>query len=311
MSVTTDQQHATNESYHVAIIGGGPAGLQAALVLARAGKRTVVFDSAEPARNAPSHGVHNFLGLDGLLPSEIRDLAWRQIEAYGGAERRSVEVVRVTRYTHEPFVVHDAEDRQYKADHVIAAFGYRDALPELPGFGACWADTIIACPFCDGFENRGRIWGVVPGPGCGLVASAQMAKHWGSQVLAFVPPSTQLTEQELATLAALQVDVHAGQIAQLHHRDGKLEGVSLDSGSRVAVETLLWEPPRTRAPLLNRMVEDLGLDVSDKGIVESDGRQGTNVPGLYVAGDLLGWTGALGAAGGGNVAATRIIKEWF
>ncbi|MBL8165572.1 MAG: NAD(P)/FAD-dependent oxidoreductase, partial [Anaerolineae bacterium] len=74
--------------YDVAIIGGGPAGLQAALMLARTRRRVLVFDSPEPPRNAASHGVHNFVGLDGLLPAEIREQAWKQIAVYNSAELR-------------------------------------------------------------------------------------------------------------------------------------------------------------------------------------------------------------------------------
>lgn len=147
-----------------AVLGGGPAGLEAALVLARSQRTTVVFEAPGPARNAASHGVHNLLGLDGLLPARVREVAWEQVAAYGAATLRRSEVVRVTRDDREgsAFVVETAEGERWRAKSVIAAFGYRDEHPDIPGFEACWGGTVIPCPFCDGWENRGRAWGIVP-----------------------------------------------------------------------------------------------------------------------------------------------------
>jgi thioredoxin reductase len=81
----------------IAILGGGPAGLQAALVLSRTRKKIIVFDDPEPSRNAASHGVHGFLGIDGLLPADIRKIAWEQIDKYGSAEFRVEKIVNVSK----------------------------------------------------------------------------------------------------------------------------------------------------------------------------------------------------------------------
>ncbi len=143
--------------FDVAIIGGGPAGMQAALVLARTRKKIVVFDDRRPPRNAASHGVHNFLGLDGLPPAEIRRVAWEQIDRYESAELRHECIVDVRRDGHSIFRVTNDQGATVSARHVILAFGYHDIHPDIPGFGECWGDTIIPCPFCDGCENRDRI----------------------------------------------------------------------------------------------------------------------------------------------------------
>ncbi|NDJ51469.1 MAG: NAD(P)/FAD-dependent oxidoreductase, partial [Chloroflexi bacterium] len=132
------------EHYDVAIVGGGPAGLQAALILARTRKRLIVFDSPEPPRNGASHGVHNFIGLDGLLPSEIREQAWEQIAVYNSAELRTERIVDVQ--AHEVgFALIGEAGTSVSAGHVVLALGYRDVYPDVPGFRECWGASIIAC----------------------------------------------------------------------------------------------------------------------------------------------------------------------
>jgi thioredoxin reductase len=94
--MTNGRNHQVEEM-DIAILGGGPAGLQAALVLSRTRKKIIVFDNPEPPRNAASHGVHNFLGLDGLLPIDIRKIAWKQIDKYYSAEYRQEKIVNVNK----------------------------------------------------------------------------------------------------------------------------------------------------------------------------------------------------------------------
>jgi len=121
--------------YDVAVIGGGPAGLQATLILARIRKRVIVFDSPEPPRNAVSHGVHNFVGLDGLKPSEIREQAWAQIAVYKSAELRHERVVDIQPHGDDnQFLVIGEMGSRITANHVILALGFRDIYPNIAGF---------------------------------------------------------------------------------------------------------------------------------------------------------------------------------
>src|SRR5690349_268178 len=150
-----------DEQFDVAIIGGGPAGLEATLVLARTRKRIIVFDDPQPARNSASHGVHNLLGLDGLRPAEIREIAWKQIAVYQSAELRHERDTSIGREDNDYFAVTDKAGSSVRAKHVILAVGYRDVYPAIPGFAECWGDSIFPCPYCDGYEHRDQVWGVV------------------------------------------------------------------------------------------------------------------------------------------------------
>jgi thioredoxin reductase len=146
--------------HDIAIIGAGPAGLQAALMLARTRKQLIIYDAPHPPRNAASHGVHNFVGLDGLLPAQLQAQAWAQIAVYNSAVLRREQIVSVHPVT-DGFTLHSDAGTQTTARHVVLAMGYRDIYPDIPGFRACWGNTIIPCPFCDGWENRDRLWGLV------------------------------------------------------------------------------------------------------------------------------------------------------
>jgi len=124
-------------------------------------KKIIVFDTLEPPRNTASHGVHNFLGLDGLLPMDIRKIAWKQIDKYNSAELRKEKIINVIKEKDEKFVITSDNERSIRAKKVILAVGYYDVYHDIPRFIECWADTIISCPFCDGYEIEiifGVLW---------------------------------------------------------------------------------------------------------------------------------------------------------
>ncbi len=299
------------EKIDVAIIGGGPAGLQAALVIARTRKKVLVLDAPRAPRNAASHGVHNFLGLDGLLPGEIRKIAWSQIHVYNSAELRDEQVVDVKRSDDGRFILTGADGGSYMATKLILAFGYHDDFPDIPGFLECWSDTIIPCPLCDGYENRDRNWGIVPTDQNEAQVFPKLAQNWTSSIKVFLPTGLEMDEALRTELAVLGISVHGGSITEVHHAVGKVEAVSLDSGGRVPVETLLWKPKARVSTLVQNLVANLGLEIDESGWITTDESQQTSVPGVWAVGDVQGWVGGLGAAAAGDRAAFGLIKGWY
>ena len=299
------------EKIDVAIVGGGPAGIQAALVIARTRKKVLVLDAPRAPRNAASHGVHNFLGLDGLLPGEIRKIAWNQINAYNSAELRDEQVVDVRKSDDGRFILTGGDGGSYTATKLILAFGYHDDFPDIPGFIECWADTIIPCPFCDGYENRDRVWGIVPADQNEVQGFPKLAQNWTSSIKVFLPTDVEMDEALRNELAELDISVHEGSITEVHHSVGKVEAVSLESGSRVAVGTLLWKPQARISSLIQNLVANLGLEVDESGWVVTDELQRTNVPDVWAAGDIQGWVGGLAAAAAGDRAASSLVKTWY
>lgn len=134
--MTNGRNHQVEEM-DIAILGGGPAGLQAALVLSRTRKKIIVFDNPEPPRNAASHGVHNFLGLDGLLPIDIRKIAWKQIDKYNSAEYRQEKIVNVNKEEDGIFVITSDNEKSIRTKKIVLAIGYYDVYPEILGFTEC------------------------------------------------------------------------------------------------------------------------------------------------------------------------------
>lgn len=302
--------------YDVTIIGGGPAGLQAALILARTRRRVIVFDTPEPPRNAASHGVHNFVGLDGLTPAQIREQAWRQIEVYDSAKLRSERVVDVQANPQGDFSVIGEAGASITAKHVILALGYRDVYPDVPGFMACWGDTIIACPYCDGYENRDRVWG--------LVVSSQLApehmthifrahlyRNWTAQIKLIIAPRLQIDDEQHTALTAQGITIHEGDIVEIHHTAGKVEAVTLSTGEQVAVGTLWWRPDEAPQPLTEKIIANFSLELDEHGYIKTDSQHQTAIRGLWAVGDVRGWASALGAAYQASEAAYTITRLWY
>jgi thioredoxin reductase len=302
--------------YDVAIIGGGPAGLQAALILARTRKRVIVFDSPELPRNAASHGVHNFVGLDGLLPTEIREQAWKQIAVYNSVEQHPERVVDVQSNADNSFSVTGEAGASITARHVILALGYRDVYPDVPGFMTCWGDTIIACPYCDGYENRDRVWGLVVSSQLALehmthIFRAHLYRNWTAQIKLIIAPQLQIDDEQHTALTAQGITIHEGDIVEIHHTAGKVEAVTLSTGEQVAVGTLWWRLDETPQPLTEKIIANFSLELDELGYIKTDAQHQTAIRGLWAVGDVRGWASALGAAYQASLAAYAISRVWY
>ena len=299
------------EQIDVAILGGGPAGLQAALVLSRTRKKIVVFDDPEPPRNAASHGVHNFIGLDGLLPTEIRKIVWKQIDSYNSTDFRKEKIVNVKR-ENGAFIITNDSETSVRAKRIILAVGYHDVYPDIPGFIECWADTIIPCTFCDGYENRDRIWGIVVNSKMELEKLPKMAQNWTSKIKVFISPKMEITTSYQNELSKLGIPIYRGIITKVNHTNSKVESILLNSGEKIETETLIWIPSKRPSPLIQKLVENMDVELDQQGYLKTDKMQQTNIKGLYAAGDVQNpFSGAIEAAYTGGMSAISIVHEWY
>lgn len=297
--------------YDVAVVGAGPAGLQATLMLARTRKSIIVFDSPEPPRNSASHGVHNFVGLDGLLPSQIREQAWHQIEVYSSAKFCAERIREIQHTASQHFSLRGENGTHVTARHVVLAVGFHDVYPDIPGFHESWGKTIIPCPFCDGYENRDRAWGVVATSAGAVTRLATMARNWTSDVKVLLQGGVSLSPEEREILSSQHIAVYQSDIRAIHHTDGSVEAVTLDNGERVEVGTLIWHPKEAPTPLTQQVIENFQLELDEHGHIKTDSQHQTQVSGLWAVGDVKGWAGALGAAFAASQAAAAIVREWY
>lgn len=302
----------SNECYDVVIAGGGPAGLQAALVTVRAGKKTVVFDDPQPPRNSASRGVHNMIGIDGLSPSQFRETVWKQINVYQNAELRDECVVDISRGESGPFLVTGSDGTKIETEKVILSLGYRDIYPKVPGFLECWGRTIINCPYCDGYENKSSVWGFVPGSLKELSSFPKLSLNWTTDIIVFLPAGIGIDEEYRQELMVSGIKIREGIITAIHNTGGRIDAVTLDTGERIPVGTLLWIPPREPVPLLNNMVESLGLILDESAQVVTDENNCTNVPGIWAAGEVRRCcSNALDSAVDGSKAAKSVLFGWY
>src|SRR3979411_2152478 len=206
-------------AYDVVVVGGGAAGLSAALVRGRARRGVAVIDAGAP-RNAPAAHMQGFLSRDGMSPAELAAAGRVEVTGYG-VELVEDQVVGVE----AGFVVRLAGGRVLKARRILVATGLRDQLPESPGVRERWGRDLLHCPYCHGWEVRDQPVGVL-GTLPGSVQHAQLVRQWSDDVAFFVH-TYDLTAAEQVELEARGVRIVRGEVARLVVEDGRLAGVEL------------------------------------------------------------------------------------
>jgi thioredoxin reductase len=289
--------------YDVVVVGGGAAGLSAALVLGRARRRVAVIDAAAP-RNAPAAHMHGFLSRDGLPPSELLAVGRAELERYGVELARGT-VSAVARDGTSGFRVALGDGRSLSARRLLVATGLRDELPDVPGLRERWARDVLHCPYCHGFEVRDRQLGVLGGSPA-AVRYAQIVRQWSDDVV-YVTPAGVLTPDERDGLAARAIAVAEGIPQRVVVEDDRLRGVELD-GQRLVECEALFVPPRFVPN--NDLLVALGCDVDDEGWPRVDGSGLTTVAGVWAAGNVANPRAqVITAAGEGSAAAIAINAE--
>jgi thioredoxin reductase len=288
------------ETYDVAVIGGGPAGLSAALVLGRARRRVVVVDAGTP-RNAPAEHMHGFLSRDGMLPAGLLRAARAEVRRYG------VEIVedRVIDAT-AGFALRLAGGRTVEARVVLLATGAVDDLPDVLGARERWGRDLLHCPYCHGWEVRDQPIGVLA-TGPGSVQHAHLLRQWTDDVILFTH-THRVTAHELATLEARGIAVVNGMVKRLVVTDDRLRAIGLADGRTVPRDALFIRPDlRAHA---DGPAAALGCELHAGGLVRVDADGRTSVPGVWAAGNATNPRAqVITAAGEGSAVAIAINTE--
>jgi len=290
--------------YDVVVIGGGAAGLSAALVLSRARRTVLVVDAGEP-RNAPATHMHGYLSRDGLPPAELLAAGRDEVKGYGGelVEGTVAELVSDGR---TGFWVILAAGQRVSARRLLITTGLHDELPDVPGLRDRWARDVVHCPYCHGHEVRDRQLGVLGGTP-GAVRYAQIVRQWTHDLVYFTPPGT-LTAAERTQLLARAIGVVEGTIEHLVIDDADhLAGVQMDDGC-VVPRDALFVPPRF-VPNKGLLV-GLGCDIDADGWVSVDITGRTSVSGVWAAGNVVDPRAqVITAAGAGSAAALALNAD--
>lgn len=292
--------------YDVVIVGGGPAGLSAAVALGRARKRVLLCD-AGPRRNAKAERIHNFVTRDGTPPDEFRAIGREQLATYSNVEIRDVGIESISgeRGAFRVVLTNDAVE----ARRVLLCTGMIDEMLPIDGFRELWGHSIYQCPYCHGWEAQDRRWGylVTPATLSHMLPFALMARGWTKDLVVFTNGALDLPEETRAGLLAAGIGLETAPVRRLVPRDGLLESVELADGRAVPCEVLFAHPPQRQVAL----VQAMGLELDDTGLVRIDAmRRETTTAGVYAAGDLAThMQGAIMAATAGTQAAVMINME--
>lgn len=323
-----------NEPWDCVVIGGGAAGLSAALVLGRARRRTLVIDAGGQA-NLPAHGIGGLLGHDGRPPSELYQLGRQELDRYPAVEVRNGSVVGAAAIEAAAygaaaggsppstavanprldsigtrFSVELESGAAEVARTLILATGMVYRRPEIPGLEELWGDSVFHCPFCHGWEARGQPLAMF-GNGDMGVHGALMLRGWTDDVVLVTDGPSELNSDQVARLTTAGVAVEERPVVELVARDGRLSAILLEDGDRLERAGMMVAAPLGRR---EQFVDRLGLDRQNDnpmvaGAIKVDNVQQTNLPGVFAAGDVTGHSpNVVGAIASGSMAATGVVR---
>jgi thioredoxin reductase len=271
----------TAQDLDVLIIGGGPAGLAAALCLGRSRRRVVVLDVGAP-RHAISAEVHNFLTRDGLPPAELRTIAWQQMAAYPSVtHHRSPEpIVRLER-ERDHWIATDAAGASWRARAVLLATGVIDQHPDIDGYEQRWGHSIHLCPFCHGWELRDQPLAVLSSLGEHAAHMGRLLRAWSDDVVVLTHGATLDPAHEQA-LRDANIPIYTQHVTRLSGPGRSLDTIHLADGTSLTRRGIFAGVTQRQVPL----VASLGLDTDEHGYIRVDLQQRTSLPMLWAAGDL-------------------------
>lgn len=269
--------------YDALIVGGGFAGLSAAMPLARAAKKVCVLDSGQP-RNRFAEASHGFFAQDGVAPLTLKAAGREKLAAYPTVDFVNDEAV-MARHTRDGFLIETLRGEVLQARKLVLAYGVRDHLPDLPGLAERWGGTVLHCPYCHGYEFLNQPLGVLRVTPMS-VHQALLISEWG-------PTTFFLNGEDLPDADALEqlntrgVRIEPAPIATLEGEAETLDGVRLSDGRLVPLAALYVA---TRTEMTSPLATQLGCVVQDGmhgPLIVVDPLGQTSVPGVFAAGDLI------------------------
>lgn len=294
----------------VVVVGGGPAGLSAALNLVRARQRVLVLDGNRP-RNAATLHSHGFLTRDGVSPLELRRMGRDEVTSYADAEVQFALVDSVTAvdggFRVTATGVRGAPDRDVTTTRVLVAAGLRETLPAIGNLRAYYGTALHSCYECDGYEKAGEALAVI-GESDDLVERALMVAVWSDDIIVFTNGVGTVTDDDERMLAARGIRVERRVVSEIVGDRGELTGLRLEDGE-VVPRSAGFVRPRWTAAL--EYLDALGADTDEDGLLIVDGAGRTSIPGLYAAGDITppGPEQLIVAAGEGAQVSATIIRD--
>lgn len=264
--------------YDVIIIGGGPAGLSAAMILGRSRRKVAVFDHGKH-RNRWANQMNGFLSSDGVNPKEFIQKGRDELGRYG-IEMIDIKVASAT-YSKGQYVVDDANGKVYHSKKLLLATGLKDDVPELEGIEALYGKSVHHCPYCDGWESRDKAIAVYGVDRNGIGQSLAM-KTWSDNVTLYTDGTEKLKRADLETLEKNEVKVNTAKIVRLEGDGGQLTHIVTQDGEKHEQGAMFFS---TGTKQQSDLGAELGCEFTSSGVIRTRRLQQANIPGLFVAGD--------------------------
>lgn len=266
-------------TYDCIVVGAGPAGLSAALMLGRCRRSVLVCDLGDP-RNARSSSLHNYLTRDSVAPAEFLRLAREDVARYPSVQFRQVEVLDATRSA-DGFRVSCSDGQQLSARKLLLATGVVDELPDIEGLGPLYGTSVHHCPYCDAWEWRDQPIAIL-GRSHEALALALGLTVWSEDLVLCTDGPSGLTPEELEQLRREEIELREERLVRLEGRDGRLQRLIFANGESLERRALFVAAGQHQRSALART---LGARFTPRGAVDTGTCEATEVPGLYVAGD--------------------------
>jgi thioredoxin reductase len=291
-------------THDCAIIGGGPAGLSAALVLGRARKNVVVIDEGQP-RNQVTRETHGFLTRDRISPSEFRRVAQEQIRAYPSvyfAEDAAISITGADGY----FQITTVQGQTYRSKKLLFAVGMKDLPLDIKGLAEVYGKSAFICPYCDGWELRDQPLVLIV-KGSDALHLAKVISGWTNHFTICTHGPDELTNAQREELNQHNVSIFDSPIKSIESDEGMVQQVVLKDGTRVVCAGIFFRPKLITGSYLPQAI---GCEITEAGTVIVDHFGKTNVPGVFSAGDAATQLHqAITAASLGSLAAVGINTE--
>jgi thioredoxin reductase len=267
--------------YDTIIIGGGPAGLSAALILGRCMRTVLVLDNGKQ-RNVYSRHLHAFLTRDCIPPQEFLQIAKDDLKKYETVELRQEDVLSAKRLPDELFILSTASGQVYQSKTILIATGVMDHVPDIEGLLDLYGKSVFNCPYCDAWEVRGKKLAVYGKSTRGFEQAIALQK-WSENIV-LCTDGTDLEPEQMQKLDSHKIKVFTQKITSLSGKDGQIDYIHFDDGLKENCEAMFFNTP---SMIRSKLLEQLGCPFTNDQGVETYKYERTEVPGLFVAGNIL------------------------
>lgn len=289
-----------------AIIGAGPAGLNASLVLGRARRKVALFDNGTN-RNRVTQESHGFLTRDGIKPAEFKEISLNELKNYPSVRYYENTVSKITKQSNGWFTITTLENTEYVAEKIILATGIKEKFPSIPNIKQYYGKSLFSCPYCDGWELKDQPLIIISETEEHALHMGKLVYNW-SKDLVIATNGHELSKPTLNELQRKNITVMIESIQNLHGHDGYLKKVEFNSGREIErfggfIVSSFIRP--------NQFAEQLGCELQENGAIVTDNTVRTSQKNIYTAGETtkLGHSSLIIAASEGNKAAIAVNSD--